>query len=134
MHIGILILLSVSLYQYRYWLEKYHIGIGIDNYNIQISVSVLVKSIKAFVEKLLFFVAKVSISFRFSYQTWRVSCNASVNDWGRIWVVRKCHRFFSSGVQLYCFKTSFAIPYDQVSILFIGRYIFTQRRLFLVLI
>ena len=38
-------------------------GYDIDCYKIQISVSVLVKSIKAFVEKTLFFVTKVSRSF-----------------------------------------------------------------------
>ena len=34
---------------------------------------------------------------------------------GRIWVVRKCHRFLSS---VSC-QTSFATPYDRVSILFV---------------
>ena len=58
------------IYRYRYRLEKiikYHIGIDIGNCKIQISVSVLVKSIKAFVEKPLFLVTKVSISFKFSH-------------------------------------------------------------------
>ena len=58
----------VSLYRYRLKkVMKFHIGIGIGNYKIQISVSVLVKSIKAFVEKPLFFVTKVSISLKLSY-------------------------------------------------------------------
>ena len=49
-------------------LENYII-IGIGNYKTQISVSVsvLVKSIKAFFENPLFFVTKVSISFKFSH-------------------------------------------------------------------
>ena len=61
---------SVSLYRYRYRLDKiikYHIGIGIYKIQISVSVSVLIKSIKAFVEKPLLFVTKVSILFRFSY-------------------------------------------------------------------
>ena len=61
-YIGIGILISVSVYWYQYQLEKiikYHIDIG--NYKIQISVSVLVESIKAFVEKPLFLLQKFSI-------------------------------------------------------------------------
>ena len=47
---------------------------------------------------------------------------ASIIDLGRIRVVRKCHIFLSSGVQLYCCKTSLATSYDRVSILFCYNY------------
>ena len=66
---GILISASVSVRK----IIEYHIGIGIGigNFKIQLSVSVwvsvLVKGIKAFVENPLFFVTKVSISFKFSH-------------------------------------------------------------------
>ena len=53
--------ISVSVSLYRYRLEiiiKYHIGIGNHKIQISVSVSVLVKGIKAFFEKNVFFVIK----------------------------------------------------------------------------